>query len=426
VTASDPAGLRRRLERLQQHLGQRRVDDPVIQAAVSELAGIADRFRVESGRLRKAQAALDADRDRLSEERRRSQVMFDVAPEACLVTTLDGIVLQVNAAASELLGDSQSARRPLVLRFAPDDRARVHALATTSSHGRSTEPAIVTLVRRKQHSVRVELRCVAIGDDQLLWHVRDVTEQEAARERLELAIARERDVSKQLRELDEARTAFLLAVSHDLQAPLAGMAGLAGLLLERPRIAAGDRHRMIQQILSSAESLISDLRGLLDLERLHRGDIGIERRSVDLGSLLEPVAKSTDLGDRHLVVEAEATTAALDPVVVRRIIDNLLANATRHTPAGTTVSARLCREPDGILLIVEDDGPGVPEGLRDRVFDLFTRDRKGGGGLGVGLALVRQFAELHGGTARVEPRRGGGASFHVLLREGPAASRTRR
>lgn len=415
MTGPDPASVRRRVRRLQQRTVDHHVDDPVVQSALAELASVADRVVAEADKVRDAQAAVSAERDRLAAEQHRSQVLFQLAPAACLLTDANGIVQHANPSAVELFEGAGLVGRPLVLRFAREDRARIHAMATSSMRGAS-EAAVVGLHRAGPERVRTEFRCVRTADDQLLWLGRDVTEQEAARDRLQEAMERERSVAEQLRELDDVRDAFVLAVSHDLQAPLAAIAGLAGLLLEQPRLPAHDRRRMLEQIHSTGERVLVVLRNLLDFERLHRGDIGLERRHVDVATLLTSAASTADFGDRRLVLDTEPTMADVDPVIVRRIIDNLLNNAARHTPPGTTVWALIRREPDGVLLIVEDDGPGVPEHLRSRVFDLFSRDRQAAErGLGAGLALVRLFAELHGGTARVESRPGGGASFHVLL-----------
>jgi signal transduction histidine kinase len=414
VTDVDPAGLRRRAGRLQQRLGLRQVDDPVLHAALSELTAIADRLSIDAGRLHAAEEALTSERHHLAAERSRSQLLFDVAPEAWLVSDANGIIRQANPAAAKLLNDV-AVGRPLVLRFVPDDRARIHALAAASSRGKATDALIVTLSAGSP-PVRAQLKCALAGEDHLLWIVRDVTEQQAAQARLEAAIERERVNADQLRELDEVRNAFVVAVSHDLQAPLAAIAGLAGLLVQQARLPAKDRRRMLEQIHSTAARLLGELHDLLDVERLQRGEVGLERRRVDIASLLETAVQAVDFGGRQLVVDTEPTTADADPVIIRRIIDNLLSNATRHTPPGTTVWARVRREPDGVLLVVEDDGPGVPDDLRNRVFELFSRDPRGtDSGLGIGLTLVRRFAALHGGSARLETRPGGGASFHVLF-----------
>jgi signal transduction histidine kinase len=114
-----------------------------------------------------------------------------------------------------------------------------------------------------------------------------------------------------------------------------------------------------------------------------------------------------------------STPGYVDPGLVRRIAANLLRNAVQHTPSGTTIFLRCRRVPEGVLIVIEDDGSGIAPERRLRIFDLFERDRHDPQqpGLGVGLALVRRFAELHGGWSRVEPRQGGGTSFQVLLRD---------
>ncbi|HEX5950332.1 MAG TPA: ATP-binding protein, partial [Actinomycetota bacterium] len=105
---------------------------------------------------------------------------------------------------------------------------------------------------------------------------------------------------------------------------------------------------------------------------------------------------------------------------VERIVENLLANAARHTPPASRVWVTVRRKDDGVLLTVDDEGDGVPTDLREAVFEPF---RQGPGpsehspGVGVGLSLVARFAELHGGSAWVEDRPGRGASFRVYLPE---------
>jgi signal transduction histidine kinase len=90
----------------------------------------------------------------------------------------------------------------------------------------------------------------------------------------------------------------------------------------------------------------------------------------------------------------------------------------KHTPASSTIWVRLVTRPDEVELVVEDDGPGVPDDEKDRIFEPFRQGAAATTGSGVGLALVARFAELHGGRAWVEDRAGGGASFHVTVARG--------
>ena len=115
---------------------------------------------------------------------------------------------------------------------------------------------------------------------------------------------------------------------------------------------------------------------------------------------------------------AEPVVAWVDPAKVERVVENLLANADRHTTPDTPVWVRVARRDEGVLLAVEDAGGGVPQELRATLFEPF---RQGPGrprtppGVGIGLSLVARFAELHGGRAWVQDRPGGGASFQVLF-----------
>jgi len=160
------------------------------------------------------------------------------------------------------------------------------------------------------------------------------------------------------------------------------------------------------------------LTDLLDLERLESGFAEPRRFPIDLIELVHRVIDGTDvLGGRQVIVEEGRCSASVDGPKVARIVDNLLSNAARHTPPGTAIRVRCWREPEGVVLAVEDEGPGVPAGYEEIVFEAFHRgpNTEGVPGSGIGLSLVARFAELHGGRAWVQPREGGGASFRVLL-----------
>jgi signal transduction histidine kinase len=114
--------------------------------------------------------------------------------------------------------------------------------------------------------------------------------------------------------------------------------------------------------------------------------------------------------------------ARVDPVKVERVVENLLANAARHTSEGTPVWVRVARHGGQVLITVDDAGAGVPRELRTALFEPFCQGPSAAGhapGVGIGLSLVARFAELHGGRAWVEDRPGGGSSFRVLLPDPP-------
>ncbi len=258
----------------------------------------------------------------------------------------------------------------------------------------------------------------------------DITERKRAEEALrrsertyQEAFRREREAAKRLRALDEMKNTFLEAVSHDLRTPLTSILGSA-LTLEQGAgtLSREDTQDLLRRIASNARKLERLLSDLLDLDRLQRGIVSPQRRPTDLSELIHQAVRDADLlAARTVEVDVpERLIANLDTAKVERIVENLLANAARHTPPDAHVWVSARREGRGILIVIEDDGPGIPSELRQAVFEPF-RQVPGPGhhdpGVGVGLTLVARFAELHGGRAWVEDRPGGGASFRVYLPE---------
>jgi PAS domain S-box-containing protein len=266
------------------------------------------------------------------------------------------------------------------------------------------------------------------GPRQLRGLMIDITERKRAEQALRRserkyseAFRREREAAQRLRALDEMKNTFLEAVSHDLRTPLTSILGSALTLeqteLELPREDALD---LVGRIAANARKLERLLSDLLDLDRLQRGIISPQRRPTDLAELVHRSVDGTENpGNRDIEVEVESITVSVDAAKVERILENLVSNAIRHTPNGTKIWIRGFGQDGGVMLIVEDEGNGIPSELHEAVFEPF-RQAPGSSsghspGVGVGLSLVRRFAELHGGRAWLEDREGGGSSFHVFL-----------
>ncbi|HYV00718.1 MAG TPA: PAS domain S-box protein, partial [Actinomycetota bacterium] len=248
----------------------------------------------------------------------------------------------------------------------------------------------------------------------------DISESKRAETELERALAREREASERLRVLDEMKNTFLHAVSHELRTPLSSVLGFA-LTLERDdvHVSAEERRDILGRIAVNARKLDRLLSDLLDMDRLDRGIVEPSRRPIDMHMLVRRIVESAGLtGDREVRVEGAPVVVAVDAPKVERIIENLLANAARHTPHGSIIWVRVDEYQDGVLVTVEDDGPGVPHAVREVIFEPFRQGPDAPAhapGVGIGLSLVARFAELHGGRAWVEDRAGGGASFRVYL-----------
>ena len=230
------------------------------------------------------------------------------------------------------------------------------------------------------------------------------------------------DITEQKR-VEELRESILSAVSHELRTPLTAIVGFALTLQERGvELTPATRRQIVDHLTAEARRLERLLSDLLDLDRLRHRATSASFRRVDIGRIVAGVVEDYESETRSVSVELEEVEAEVDAPKLERIVDNLLANAFRHTPAGAEVRVRVARSDGGAVISVDDRGPGVGRHEREAIFEIFRRGSAGvasGRGTGVGLALVAQFAALHGGRAWVEDNPGGGASFRVFLPERP-------
>jgi signal transduction histidine kinase len=224
------------------------------------------------------------------------------------------------------------------------------------------------------------------------------------------------DVTEQ-RRVEEVRENILSAVSHELRTPLAAILGFSLTLQKRwPTLTDEDREQMIDVVAAQARRLERLLNDLLDVDRFRHGRLRIDAERTDLAPLVHAVVAARQPVGREIDLQTDSVYAEVDPAKFERIVDNLIANAERHTPEGSPITIAVERNGSGVLLRVDDRGPGVPNEEKEAIFEAFRRGQAvEATGVGVGLSLVAQFVALHGGRVWVEDRDGGGASFRVLL-----------
>ena len=217
----------------------------------------------------------------------------------------------------------------------------------------------------------------------------------------------------------EATRRFAADAGHELRTPMTSLRANLGVLRRNPDLPAAERDAAVEHAERDAERAT---RLLELLQTLARGDAGaaLPRERLDLSSLAEEAVEAARARHPEVDWRLEAPAEELElsgwPDGLRALLDNLLENAARHGRAGGLVKARLGRDDGCLLVTVEDDGPGVSPGERERVFERFTRGGEARtGGSGLGLALVRQQARLHGGEAAVGESPLGGARFEVRL-----------
>jgi PAS domain S-box-containing protein len=318
----------------------------------------------------------------------------------------------------------------------PDDRDRVLAADAASNAGRTDDrfSEEYRMIRKGGEVVWVQDEAVLVRPEGRppYWQgfLLDITERKEAEARLERALEVEREATQRLRALDEMKNTFLQAVSHDLRTPLAAILGLA-VTLGRSDVTLDDddARDLARRIADNARRLERLVTNLLDMDRLARGIVTPKLEPADVAALVRRVLDESAVDERRLEAQLEPVVVPVDAAKVERVVENLLANTVRHTPHDGHVWVSVRPDRGGVLLVVEDDGPGVPPELRDTIFEPFRQGPdapRHSPGVGVGLTLVRRFAELHGGRAWVEEREGGGASFRVFLPGIPSERAVRR
>ena len=368
--------------------------------------------------------------DRLRQTENKYQNLVEQVPAVVYVDDVDDLstVLYISPQVLKLTGYTQAehlAHPELWLqRLHSEDRERVLAeLKYTNDTG---DPWRIEyrMIRPDGRVVWVRDEAVLLRDERerpLCWQgvLLDVTEERQSEEALRRAYEREHEAAERLRALDDMKNAFLAAVSHELRTPLSSVLGYA-LTLERPEISLPleQQKELTHRLAINARKLERLLSDLLDLDRLARGVLEPRRRPTDMPRLMARLIEETDLGGHQVVLEVEPLVIQVDAPKVERVVENLLVNASKHTPPDARVWLRIASRDEGVLITVEDEGPGIPDDLKAVVFEPFLQGNGGEDrvpGTGIGLSLVARFAELHGGRAWVEDRSGGGASFNVYI-----------
>ena len=269
-------------------------------------------------------------------------------------------------------------------------------------------------------------RAIAVGGDDFLTKpvrptelvVRVRTSLALRRLRTQLAehydlLRHQRDDLLRVQLQKERLSAFLV---HDLKNPVNAMDLNAQMLL-RNRSLDDDAKKYASRIRTEARHLTRLILNLLDLSKGDEGKLTPSVVEVDLPALVAEVQGELEADARsrevELASELTVTRVSADPDLVRRMLTNMLENALRHAPRGTSVTVKSLERPDAYELRVEDRGPGVPEEKRAKVFDPFLQlegsspDSRGGRGLG--LAFCKLVAEAHGGSIRVDDAAPGAA-----------------
>jgi two-component system sensor histidine kinase KdpD len=221
-------------------------------------------------------------------------------------------------------------------------------------------------------------------------------------------------------ESERLRNSLLSAISHDLRTPLTALVGLADALAA-DQLTDHVRRELAVAIRDKAQRLTDLVTNLLDMARLQSGPVQLKRgwQAIEevVGTVLRQMAEPLSRHRVVTVVPPDTPLCEFDPVLIERVFVNLLDNMAKYTPPGSTVTIKATHDQQSLVVMVEDDGPGLPAGQEEKLFDKFVRGETESSkpGVGLGLAICRAILKAHGGDIRAEQRPGGGARFVFRL-----------
>jgi two-component system, chemotaxis family, CheB/CheR fusion protein len=390
--------------------------------ARAELAAELSRLRHEHERVLSENENLTEALRMLEESRDAYLSLYHEAPIGWVMLDANGTITALNEEAIVLLGFEpvQLLGTPLKSLVVPEDRRAVFEHLAECAGGRRPKPCEVRLqCRGRPLHVRLESRPSREPRGNHATAIVDLSEHDRAdAERAELLRGELR-----ARAANEAKDQFIAMLSHELRTPLTPVLAAVSALVERDDLPSdlGATMAMLLRNVSAEARLIDDL---LDVTRIMRGKLSLERHPLDLHRLLlESIETLRGHADAR-VLEVELAAARHwvfgDDLRLRQVLLNLLKNALQFTPPGGRIKVGSWNREQRIVIEVSDDGRGITPRALTRLFEPFEQvpdeERASNGGLGLGLAISRGIVELHGGVISATSRGLGlGARFLVEL-----------
>jgi PAS domain S-box-containing protein len=365
-------------------------------------------------------------------ERRRQEhtvnrlaAIVDASDDAILTKSVDGTITSWNDGAERMFGYSaaDAIGRPIMILFPPDRFAEEAEFLRRIGRGERVQHFETERIAKDGRRVQVSVSLSALKNAAgsiigISTIARDITRQ------LGLLTA-ERRARAEAERANRTKDQFLAVLSHELRQPLNTMLGWLRMLRSL-RADSTQAARALEALDRSTQAQARMIDDLLDIARIEAGKLTLQLESVNLGPLISDCVESLqqEAAAKALKLEFLAgpvmATVSADPDRVRQVVMNLLANAIKYTPSGGRIQVRMTGEDGFIRIAVSDTGVGIDRGLLPHVFERFRQaDWRAAGtqsGLGLGLAIVRELVEMHGGTVAAQSDGPGrGATFTVTL-----------
>jgi two-component system sensor histidine kinase KdpD len=363
------------------------------------------------------QAAIAIERTRVDivlEEKAKTEAVIEAIEDGLIVLDPAGVVAHVNEVACAILE---------VLRDEALGR-RFEDLGTSHPHYLRLRAAVREfLAHPEREGERVEIALFLRGRDHyFVLRPTPFRARDGSNAGLILAL---QDVTY-LRDQEARREALVATLSHELRTPITSLSMALELLRRNEQHLESDERALLETADEDVHRLQDVAQRLLDLSRARAMTIALERRNIDLHEVIPRVIKIFALQAREKGVTVRAAlpehglTIAGDEIKLTWALSNLLSNALRYTPSGGCIELAATPRDGSVLVAVSDTGPGIPPDQRERIFERFAQAAEAGeiGSAGLGLAIVRDIVQAHGGRILLESTVGQGSRFTLELPRG--------
>jgi two-component system CheB/CheR fusion protein len=382
---------------------------------------------------KKAEAAL-------LENEERYRTLFNLSPMAVYSIDASGVILNFNRHATELwgrepaVGDTDQRFCGSFKMYRPDGSFMPHEQCPTAEVVTGKVSAVhngEVLIERPDGShvtVLVNIRPLKNDRGEVAGAINcfyDITERKQMEEELQNLMDKEKTARAEAEAANRVKDEFLAIVSHELRTPLNAIVGWTHLLMHG-KLDQRQSERAVQTIDRNATAQTAIISELLDVSRFISGKLKLDMKPVDLADVIndavEVVRAAADAKHIEVVtsLDRKAGLVAGEFVRLQQVIWNLLTNAIKFTPNGGRVEVQTKSEGTHVAIVISDTGPGIPADFLPHIFERFqqadTSEKRTHGGLGLGLSIVRNLAEMHGGSVRAESDgKGRGTRFTVIL-----------
>ncbi|QKQ72430.1 ATP-binding protein [Nostoc sp. TCL240-02] len=429
--------MRKRVALLQRQSEQQKAqeDIEVITDVFKELYLALEEMQIVNEDLQQQNEELFNAQQSLIAQGQRYQELFEEVPDAYLVTDSRGVIQEANSAVQNILNISKNLLlgKPLGIFVLEKELIAFHLKLTHLSDRAETpdwktQEWEVNLRPRNKTPIIAAMKVAAIRNQQgnlvgLRWLLRDISESKRTQAKLQWAEEAMGQALAKEREFSELKSRLLTIASHEFRNPLATIHSSAELL-EHYRHLWGDERQQIHlhRIQTSVMHITQLLNDLLVLNQDETSKLEFNPTPLNLVEFCRDLLEELEQSDRsqHVIVfssECQFTSANLDVKLVRQILSNLFSNCLKYSPIGSTVKFSITTANERAIFQTQDSGIGIPPADIEHIFEPFHRASNTGNipGMGLGMSIVKQAVDLHGGEIIVESAIDAGTTFTVIL-----------